>query len=105
MMDKIWDVVWKVKVEKWREIPGVFLWVLLVLGPGVFGGGVESRERKVVVGLLCEGVIVGMGEGGEKDENGDEIQNNGMWDIVEDALRTWSCVQGWLGICEDGKEG
>ena len=88
-------------------MPGVFLWVLLVLGPGVFGSG--GRERRVVVGLLCEGVIVGIGDGGGNENEsgngkgkGEESKQDGkMWDVVESALRAWVCVQGWLGGGED----
>ncbi|EPE34913.1 hypothetical protein GLAREA_10608 [Glarea lozoyensis ATCC 20868] len=75
---EVWKTMWRVPLSRWKQIPGVFLFVLLVVNPFT-----RSRpEGRLIKGMLAPSIIaIGFVD----------------WEVVAAILTAFLGVQKWLG--------
>jgi hypothetical protein len=76
-LDILWDSIWKISLERWKMIPGVFLWVILAVNCMV-GERDHARLSKMMVKGAC--IYLGMED----------------WAVTMGCLRGFVRVQRWL---------
>lgn len=77
-LQQLWQVLWRVPLGRWKRIPGIFFWVLLVVNP-------FSRNRpegRFVKGMIAAGTMaIGLVD----------------WQTVVAMFKGFLAVQRWLG--------
>ena len=57
MMDRLYANICAVGLSKWKDIPGIFLWILLVATPS---SGGDLRGRFLRKQMACTGMALGL---------------------------------------------
>ncbi|RDL32434.1 uncharacterized protein BP5553_08890 [Venustampulla echinocandica] len=78
LLQNVWRVMWRVPLPRWKQIPGVFFWVVLVANP-------FARNRPE--GRFLKGVIAG----------NTVAMGLADWDATTAILKTFLALQRWLG--------
>ncbi|KAH8822073.1 hypothetical protein F5884DRAFT_769898 [Xylogone sp. PMI_703] len=86
-LNHIWSKIWRVTLTQWKAIPGVFIWVLLV----ILQASREKEHGRLVKSMLRAACyLVAVGQAGK--DGYDEIG----WAVVEGALERWVGVTAWM---------
>ena len=74
----LWTSMWRIPFQRWKRIPGIFVWILLVASPYARDMS-EGRFFKALMPatMMAMGVV--------------------DWDTVVGTLRSFLAVQRWLG--------
>jgi hypothetical protein len=77
LLSDVWKTMWRVPLSRWKQIPGVFLFVLLVVNPFT-----RSRpEGRFIKGMFAPSIIaIGFVD----------------WEVVAAILKAFLGVQRWL---------
>ncbi|RFU30129.1 hypothetical protein B7463_g6195, partial [Scytalidium lignicola] len=86
-LNRIWNTMWRVTLTQWKSIPGIFIWVLLVILQASRG---REHGRLVKSMLKAACYLVAVGQAGE--DGLDEVG----WAVVEGALERWVGVTAWM---------
>jgi hypothetical protein len=78
LLADVWKTMWRVPLSRWKQIPGVFLFILLVVNPFT-----RSRpEGRFIKGMFAPSIIaIGIVD----------------WEVVVAILKAFLGVQKWLG--------
>lgn len=85
-LSSLWSNMWRVPLSRWKTIPGLFFFVLLIISPFTR----DKPEGRFIKGLV-PATVMGIG-----------LED---WDCLVAMLRTFLCVQRWLGAnSKSGKD-
>jgi hypothetical protein len=84
-LEELYFNVMKVGLERWREIPGIFLWILLVICPSV---GDDKKGRFFKHKMAVTGMSIAMED----------------FNLATAYLRAFWRVQRWVVRARDGNE-
>jgi hypothetical protein len=76
-IEEIWESMWHVDLARWKQIPGIFLWVLLATMPAME----ESKYKRVWKNML---------------RNTSSYLALDHWEIVDATLWSYARMQKWL---------
>jgi hypothetical protein len=76
-LDILWDSIWKTSLERWKKIPGIFLWVILVVNCMV-----GERDHGRLSKMMVKGASIYLG-----------LED---WGVAMGCLRGFVGVQRWL---------
>lgn len=77
LLRQLWSSMWRVPLQRWKQLPGIFLWVLLVVNPYA-----KDKPEATYLKALTPATIMSIG-----------LTN---WDGVLVTLRRFLAVQKWL---------
>ena len=84
LLSKVWMTMWRVPLARWKQMPGVFFFVLLVVNPFTCA----RPEGRFIKGLFAASTIaIGFVD----------------WDVVAAILKAFLGVQKWLGGSDEVK--
>ncbi|KAL3419484.1 hypothetical protein PVAG01_09706 [Phlyctema vagabunda] len=77
-LGQLWMTMWRVPLSRWKRIPGIFLWIVMIVLP-------FSRDR-------AEGRFI-------KSMASTSMMTVGLqdWEVTEVTMRAFKAVQCWLG--------
>lgn len=78
LLQQLWVTMWRVPLQRWKQIPGIFLWILLVANPFA-----RDKPEGRFFKALTPATIMAMG-----------LVD---WDTVMVALKGFVAIQRWLG--------
>ena len=74
---QLWTNIWRVPLSRWKETPGIFLWIVLCVTPFAR----DKQEGRFLKGMMAAATIaIGLVD----------------WDVVMGMLRGFLAVQRWL---------
>jgi hypothetical protein len=76
-LDILWDSIWKTSLERWKKIPGIFLWVILVVNCMV-----GERDHGRLSKMMVKGASIYLA-----------LED---WGVAMGCLRGFVGVQRWL---------
>lgn len=86
LLHKLWMAQWRVPLSRWKEIPGVFFWIVLVAAPFAQNQPMGRWHK----GMIASSTIsIGLVD----------------WDVSISTLRGFLAVQRWLKGRDEGEEG
>lgn len=78
LLQNVWRVMWRVPLPRWKQIPGVFFWVLLVANPFAR----NRPEGRFLKGIFAANTVaMGLVD----------------WDATTALIKTFLALQRWLG--------
>jgi hypothetical protein len=76
-LNQLWAIMWQVKLSRWKQIPGIFLFIMLATAPAAqhtpHGRFLKNMMKATALNMMLD-----------------------SWDVVDQSMYTYVNLQRWL---------